>query len=101
MQLNQEQIDKLAQLAKLELSAPEKKSLETELSDILDFVEKLKEVDTANVLETSQVTDLTNVMRLDKANYNFNRDEMLATMPKVENGYLKIPAVFTKDSPSH
>lgn len=96
MKLSKKDIEKLAKLAKLELSEEEKKKMPAELSAILDFVEQLKNVDTEGIKPTSQVTGLVNILRPDNIKNDGNNKEILATMPKVNaEGYLQVRAVFT------
>lgn len=66
MKLTKEQVEHIARLARLGLTPEEIEKYQTELSSILDYVEKLNEVDTENVEPTAQVTGLKNVMREDK-----------------------------------
>lgn len=56
--LTKKEVEHVAKLARLGLSSDEKKKFEKELSDILDFVEKLNEVKTDKVEPTAQVTGL-------------------------------------------
>lgn len=67
MKLTKEQVQKIAQLARLKLTEEEIDRLANQLTDILDYVDILKELDTTGVPETSQVTGLTNVTRKDEA----------------------------------
>ncbi|HLB60726.1 MAG TPA: Asp-tRNA(Asn)/Glu-tRNA(Gln) amidotransferase subunit GatC [Patescibacteria group bacterium] len=57
---------KIAKLANLQLSPEELEKFSAQLSAILEYVEKLKNIDTSNVPETSQVTGLVNVTRNDE-----------------------------------
>ncbi len=86
----------------MDLTTEEEEVLPSQLSDILDFVEKLSEVDTDNVPPTSQVTGLEDIMRADEATYTFEKSDMTKCMPDTdEQGHLRVHAVFTDDSPSH
>lgn len=79
MQLSQEQVRHIAKLARLGLSDEEVKKFSTQLTNILQYVEVLNEVDTASVEMTNQVTGLKNVMRDDVVNGEWTtRDELLA-----------------------
>lgn len=66
MKLSKEQIEKIAQLARLKLTEEEMERYANQLTDILNYVDILKELDTTGVPETSQVTGLTNVTRADE-----------------------------------
>lgn len=102
MNIDDTQIEKLSELAKIELSPEEKKAIPGKISAVLKFVEQLNTLDTDGVEETSQVTGLTNVVRADEDTYTFEKDDMIASMPKTdENGSLVVHAVFSGDSPSN
>ena len=102
MKLDKNTVHHLAKLAKMQLSDEETTTIQKELSDILDFVETINELDLNNVQPTSQVTGLEDVMRQDEANYNFEKSDMITTMPDTnDEGFLRVHAVFTEDSPSH
>lgn len=77
--LTEEEVRHVAKLARLDLSDEEIKKFATQLSSVLDYMEILKEVDTSEVAETSQVTGLKNVMRKDEVNKcPSSREELLA-----------------------
>lgn len=78
MQLSQEQVRHIAKLARLGLSDDEVKKFSTQLTNILQYIEVLNEVDTTSVEMTNQVTGLKNVMRDDVINNDWTtRDELL------------------------
>ncbi|MBI4079590.1 MAG: Asp-tRNA(Asn)/Glu-tRNA(Gln) amidotransferase subunit GatC [Candidatus Levybacteria bacterium] len=84
----------VAKLANLPLSPLEEEKFEKQLSDILSYVEKLNEVDTADVKETSQVTGLKNISRDDSTSSSLSQDETLANTKNKPNGLFKVKAVF-------
>lgn len=66
MKLTKDQVQKIAHLARLQLTEEELERYVSQLTDILSYVEMLKELNTEGVPETSQVTGLTNVTRKDE-----------------------------------
>lgn len=84
----------VAKLANLPLKPEEEKKFEKQLSDILSYVEKLKEVDTGNVETTSQVTGLENVTREDKAFPSLSQEEALSNSKSTHNGMFKVKAIL-------
>lgn len=64
---------------------------------ILDLMQELGEVDTADVVPTAQVTGLSNVFREDIVGESFSQEEALSQAPEHEQGYFKISAVFADD----
>lgn len=63
--LSEEQVRHIAKLARIKLSDEEVKKFSTQLTNVLEYVDILSEVDTSKVAETSQVTGLTNMMEED------------------------------------
>ncbi|KKQ28939.1 MAG: hypothetical protein A3H17_04155 [Candidatus Levybacteria bacterium RIFCSPLOWO2_12_FULL_37_14] len=86
----------VAKLANLTLKPEEEKKFEKQLSDILTYVDKLKEVDTKNVETTSQVTGLENVMREDEPTPSLTQDEALSNVKNQHNGLFKVKAILTE-----
>ena len=84
----------VARLANLTLSKREQDKFEKQLSGILSYVEKLKEVDTINVEPTSQVTGLENVTREDKASPSLSQRDVLENAKSVHNGFIKVKAIL-------
>jgi len=96
MKLNKKQIEHIANLARLELTNEEIKKYGSQLSDILNYIDQLKEVDVSNIEPTAQVTGLENVMREDKAEDwdNKERQAALKEAPEVEEGQVKVKRVL-------
>lgn len=89
--LSRDDVLKLAQLARLELSNEEADNLGKELSDILRYVEQLKEVDTNGLAETTQVSGLKNVMREDQlVDYGVSSEDLLRLAPRSQDGQIKV-----------
>lgn len=82
MKLSKEEVKKIAHLARLHLTEDEVELFAGQLTDILNYVDVLKELDTAGVPETNQVTGLTNVLREDAIDSSLCLpDELLACSP--------------------
>lgn len=90
-QLSNEDILKLAQLARLGLTAQEVEEYKTELNAILGYVEQLGDADIDGLNPTSQVTGLTNVTRPDTVHdYGYTPKDLLKNVPTVENDLIKV-----------
>ena len=96
MKLTSQEVEKIANLARLGLSEAEKEKFAGQLSSILDYVETLQQVDTEGVEPTAQVTGLENVMRDDVivAAESGVKADLLKQAPAVENGLVKTKSVF-------
>lgn len=94
--LSTEEVKHIAKLARLGLENGEVDKFSKQLSDILEYVKLLEEVDTENVEPTSQVTGLMNVSRKDKVSKKCTKEELLAcTELPVEKGQIKVKPVIT------
>ncbi len=96
MSLSIEEVQHIAELARLDLSQAEVERYQGELSRILDYISQLQEVNTDGVEPTAQVTGLTNHFRGDVAVQTdaATRQRLLEAMPEREGDYLKVKAVF-------
>jgi len=96
MKLTIDEIKHIAGLARLELSDKELKKYGSQLSDVLDWIDQLKEVDTKGVEPTAQVTGLENVLRQDvvKAWDDQERMAALDEAPELEDGQVKVKRIL-------
>lgn len=96
MKLTPQEIEKIATLARLDLSAKEKKMYAEQLSVVFDYIEILNEVDTDDVLETCQVTGLEDVVREDEVASWEDEDKkkLIDNFPDKMGNLLKVKAVF-------
>ena len=84
----------VAKLANLKLNEKETIRFGKQLSEILNYVEKLKEADTTSVETTSQVTGLENILRKDEAKPSLSQEETLSNAKSQHNGFFKVKAVL-------
>lgn len=88
-------VKKLATLSALKVSDEEASKLQSELQNILAFVEQLDSVDTTGVEPTYQVTGLDNVWRDDELiDYKLDRDALLKNAPDKQEGQIKVKRVL-------
>lgn len=93
--LSRDDVLKLAKLSRLKLSDDEIQKFQNELSEILEYVEKLNAVDTIGLQPTYQVTGLTNVMRTDEIiDYGATPDELLKNAPATVEHQFKVKRVL-------
>jgi len=84
----------VAQLARLEFSPEEEERLTGELNRILEYMEKLNELDTEHVEPTSHVVPITGAFREDEVDPFPARDALWASAPQLEDGYFKVPRII-------
>jgi aspartyl-tRNA(Asn)/glutamyl-tRNA(Gln) amidotransferase subunit C len=94
MKLTVEQVQHVAKLARLELEPQAVETLAGQLATILDYVEKLSEVDTSEIEPTSHAIALTNAFREDLIHAHLEPQEALANAPAKEEGSFVVPKVI-------
>jgi aspartyl-tRNA(Asn)/glutamyl-tRNA(Gln) amidotransferase subunit C len=87
-------VEHVANLARLQFSEEEKKTLMNQLNKILDYMEKLNELDTSNVEPLAQVNPLTNVFREDVVRPSQPVSEVLKNAPSRTDKFFKVPKVI-------
>ena len=83
----------VAHLARLALTPEEEKKLADQLGHILEHIEKLKELDVANVEPTAHAVPLVNVTRPDEVRPSLPRDEAMRNAPAQANGLFIVPKI--------
>lgn len=78
-------------LAKLELSPEEKEEAKKDMGRMLDYIDKLNELDTGGVEPMSHVFPVNNVFREDVVTNGDCRDQILANAPEQKDGAFKVP----------
>ncbi|MDI6703526.1 MAG: Asp-tRNA(Asn)/Glu-tRNA(Gln) amidotransferase subunit GatC [bacterium] len=94
MGITKEEVEYIARLARLEFDETEKEAFTHQLDKILEYVDKINELDTSHVQPSSHVIPLENVLREDNVKESLPRDLVLANAPKKERGYFKVPKVI-------
>ena len=94
MSISIEELKKIANLERIKLSPDEEKRYAETISVVLDYMKILNEVNTDGVEQTSQVTGLEDVVRLDEPRDCKIVKELLAQMPEIKNNELVVPGVF-------
>jgi aspartyl-tRNA(Asn)/glutamyl-tRNA(Gln) amidotransferase subunit C len=92
--ISKQDVEHVANLARLKLTEEEKERFAEQLGAILAFAGKLNELDTEQVPPTSHAIPLKNVMREDETSPSLPRDVALKNAPVKENGQFKVPAVL-------
>jgi len=94
--ISKEEVKHIAKLARLSLSEKEIKKMQKELSFILDYIEKLKEIDVSDVKPTSHSIEMENVWRKDELNLELKtkNKKLLDLSPETKDGYLKVKSIL-------
>jgi aspartyl-tRNA(Asn)/glutamyl-tRNA(Gln) amidotransferase subunit C len=94
MDIGVKEIEHIANLSRITLTVDEKNTFAKQLTNILDYIEKLNELDTDEVQPMAYATSLKNVFREDEIKSSFSRQEILELSPSCANGFFKVPKVI-------
>lgn len=89
-----QEVEHVANLARLEFNEEEKKKLAQQLGRILDYIDQLNELDTTDVEPTSHVIPIKNVLRPDVVKPSFTQEEALANAPSRTDGLFEVPKII-------
>jgi aspartyl-tRNA(Asn)/glutamyl-tRNA(Gln) amidotransferase subunit C len=89
-----QEVEHVADLARLEFDEGEKKKLAEQLGRILDYIGQLNELDTTEVESTSHVIPVKNVVRPDVVKPSLTRDEALNNAPSSVDGLFEVPKII-------
>ncbi|MGI6702940.1 MAG: Asp-tRNA(Asn)/Glu-tRNA(Gln) amidotransferase subunit GatC [Clostridia bacterium] len=92
--ITKEDVEYVAGLARLELTEEEKEEFAKTLGDILEYVQRLEDVDTGSVQTTAHILPLINVYREDEVEPSVDRERILANAPDTLNGCFRVPRVI-------
>jgi aspartyl-tRNA(Asn)/glutamyl-tRNA(Gln) amidotransferase subunit C len=90
--LDRSEVLHVARLARLQLSDQEVESMSRELSNVLDHIEKIGELDLEGVEPTSHVIDLENVLRTDEPRPSLPRERALGSAPDATEQGFRVPS---------
>lgn len=94
MNISKKDVQHVANLSRLSLSDEETSLYTGQLNSILEFVEKLNEIDTTDVKPMSHALDITNALRADEVNESVSSDLALKNAPDPQDNQFKVPTVM-------
>lgn len=94
MQVNKDLISRLEKLARLQLTEYERNEFARDLGNILDMVDKLRELDTSGVAPLSYPTESTVAWRDDEVGEQLTQQEALKNAPQHDNQFFRVPKII-------
>ncbi len=94
MKLERSNLEKLAHLSRLNFDGKDEDQMLKSLNDILDWVDKLKELDTESVEPLTHMSEEKNVWREDKVKASLAHEKGLINAPKKDSDYFRVPKVI-------
>jgi aspartyl-tRNA(Asn)/glutamyl-tRNA(Gln) amidotransferase subunit C len=96
MKIQEETVQHIAHLARLQFQGEEVKAIQQDLNNMIAFMDKLSELDTANVEPLVFMSEEINVLREDISEDTLSVQEALKNAPKKDSDYFRIPKVLDK-----
>ncbi len=96
MEVNDALVNKLATLARLQFDDSEKNGIKNDLQRMIQFVEKLNELDTTGIPPLLHMSDNVNVLREDEVKGSISTDEALKNAPLHDKHFFMVPKVIKK-----
>lgn len=94
MAVTKQEVEKLAELARLEFNENEIENLTKDMNQILHHMDKLNELDTSNVEPLSHPIEVKNVFREDELIESIKREDALKNAPDNDDEFFKVPKVI-------
>ncbi len=94
MDLEPDEVEKIAHLARIAVAAGEIEALNTELSSILGLVERMAELDTSDILPMAHPLDMPQRLRPDVVTEESHRETYQSVAPATKNGLYLVPRVI-------
>lgn len=96
MKVDSQLVDKIAKLAKLRFEDADKDAIINDMQNMLEFVDKLSEVDTEGVEPQIYISEAVNVLRKDVAANETSKEDALKNAPMSDSDYIKVPKVIDR-----
>ena len=94
MEINRELLNKIAHLSRLEFQEKDAEKMMSDMTAIVNWVEKLKEVDTEGVEPLTTMSLEVNALREDETKEHLDRDNALKNAPQRDQEYFRVPKVL-------
>jgi len=94
MKIDQNTVLRFAELARLELSEEEKSEFTEQLSGIIEYIDKIRELDTENIKPTDHIVDLKNVFKMDIVADSLKKTDIEKMAPQHRDGYIVVPKII-------
>ncbi len=94
MKINLEQVQRVAQLARLTLTEKEEMELIEHFNKVLSYMEKLNQLNTENIEPTAHAVEVSGALREDRVTNQADTDALLLNAPARENDFFKVPKII-------
>ncbi len=95
--IDRQQVQKIAHLARLEITPKEEEEFAPQLNSILEYFEQLSELDTEDVPPTTRAIEVSNITRRDSSDVYSDRESLLKEAPEQEGDFFRVPQILKSD----
>ncbi|HBH05092.1 MAG TPA: Asp-tRNA(Asn)/Glu-tRNA(Gln) amidotransferase GatCAB subunit C [Flavobacteriales bacterium] len=96
MKIDDKMIEEISSLAKLKFEGAEREAIKEDMQKILNFMDKLNELDTDDVRPLEYVHEIYQKLRVDEVHQTISKEEALRNAPQKDSDYIKVPKVLKK-----
>lgn len=97
MKVDSQLVDKIAALSKLKFNDQQKEAMVHDMQRMVEFVDKLEELDTTGVEPMVYVSEAVNALRKDEVKDQITKEEALKNAPQKDSDYFKVPKVISRN----
>ena len=94
MAIDKQTVEYVAHLARIELKSQELEKLSKQLQDIINFIDKLKEINIKDIVPTSHILPINNVLRDDSPTESLSSHKALENAPQRQGNFFSVPKVI-------
>ncbi|XTZ12603.1 MAG: Asp-tRNA(Asn)/Glu-tRNA(Gln) amidotransferase subunit GatC [cyanobacterium endosymbiont of Rhopalodia inflata] len=95
--IDRQQVQKIAHLARLDITPAEEEEFAPQLNSILEYFDQLNELDTENVSPTTRAIELSNITRNDSSTVYTDCESLLKQAPEQEGDFFRVPQILKSD----
>ncbi|WP_267383904.1 Asp-tRNA(Asn)/Glu-tRNA(Gln) amidotransferase subunit GatC [Cyanobacterium sp. uoEpiScrs1] len=95
--IDNQQVQKIAHLARLNITPTEEKEFAPQLNNILEYFDQLNELDTENIPPTTRAIELSNITREDNSTVYGNCESLLKEAPEQEGEFFRVPQILNSN----
>ena len=97
MTIDRQEVKRVANLARLNITEAEEAEFTTQLNSILDYFEQLGELDTTDVPPTTRAIETSNITRADELSPFPNKEDLLKAAPEQQGEFFRVPKIISSD----
>ena len=97
MTIDREEVRKVANLARLNITEAEEAEFTTQLNSILEYFDQLSELDTTDVKPTTRAIETSNITREDRITPFPDKEELLNAAPEQQGDFFRVPKIISSD----